>query len=647
MSTAALLSPAPSRPVRETRTQAAWLVPALVFGTALAAAGYQYAAFLGEHRSLWDAGVHDRNAHYLYALRLATDVRQGHLLPLLEHLNQASVWPPLHGVLAAGVLLVGGLDYRLAVLPSLAGWAAAVLLAFLVARRAAARGGTVAGLVAALFLLSSPSHRAYATDIMLESLGACLSLLAVYCYLVTVQAPATARWPGRCLGLALTALFLHKYNYWLLVLLALLAAEVLARPGFCWRTVRDAVRGADWRRWAAAQARHPLTWVLVLLLLACAAIAANGDRPVTVGGRSVSLYPPHNFLHAAYVVLFLRLVSWWRGGGRDWVGRLDRRVGQVVLWHLWPAAVWLLLPKHPSNFIWYLSLANADPTQKFALAPGLTEYGRWAAEEYHAGTWGALLAAALCGAGLLAGRTLRPGGRAVLLLFVLAAVLTEAHPNRKARNLHSWLAAGWVTAGLGAAALACGRRTERFPRARPWLAAGALAGVGCLTLPALGRPAHAPEGGPHPDRPSLLAPVDYYLAQLDESRRATILTTVPVKPLTQWTALQRYGRLDRLEENWYGFAGAGRDNRQGFAHWLRTTDCDTLIFLDQLGPAAPGWQDLPECATAAEVRDLLPAQQEFRLVMERAFPENGCRAQVWKRVPPSAQVVAPAPDRGP
>jgi hypothetical protein len=575
-------------------------------------------------------------------------VRQGQCLRLLDHLNQASVWPPLHGVLAAGVLLVGGLDYRLAVLPSLVAWAGAVLLAFLVARRAAARGGTVAGLVAAFFLLSSPSHRAYATDIMLESLGACLSLLAVYCYLVTVQAPAAARWPGRCLGLALTALFLHKYNYWLLVVLALLGAEVLARPGLCWEIVRDAVRGTDWRRWAAGQARHPLTWILALLLLACAAIAAHGDRPVTVGGHSVSLYPPHNVLHAAYIVLFLRLVSWWRGGGREWVGRLDGRVRQVVLWHLWPAAVWLLLPKHPSNFLWYLSLANADSTQKFALVPGLTEYRRWAVEEYHATTWGAAVAAVLCGAGLLAGRSLRPGGRAVLLLFVLAAVLSVAHPNRKARNLHSWLAAGWVTAGLGAAALVCGRRTERFPRVRPWLTVGVVAGVGCLTLPALGRPAHAPEGGPHPDRPALLAPVEFYLPELDRARRVTILTTVPLKPLTQWTALQRYGRLDRLEENWYGFAGAGRDNRQGFAHWLRTTDCDTLIFLDQLGPTAPGWQEMPECATAAQVRDLLPAQQEFRLLTECAFPENGCRVQVWKRgpdAPHSAQAVAP--DRGP
>jgi hypothetical protein len=390
--------------------------------------------------------------------------------------------------------------------------------------------------------------------------------------------------------------------------------------------------------------------VLALLLLACAAIAAHGHGPVAVGGRSISLYPPHNFLHAAYVVLFLRLVSWWRGGGREWVGRLDGRARQVVLWHLWPMAVWLLLPKHPSNFIWYLSLANADATQKFALLPGLKEYGSWAAEEYHAGPWGALLAAVLCGAGLLAGRSLRPGGRAVLLLFVLAAVLTVAHPNRKARNLHSWLAAGWVTAGLGAAALACGRRTERFPRSRPWLAAGTLAGVGCLTLPALGRPAHAPEGGPHPNRPSLLAPVDYYLAELDGARRATILTAVPVKPLTQWTVLQRYGRLDRLEEHWYGFAGDGRDNRAGLAHWLRTTDCDTLVFLDQFGTAAAWWQDLPECAAAAQVRDLLPAQQVFRLVKERSFPEHGCQVQVWKRTPDaphSARAVAAPPDRRP
>jgi len=47
------------------------------------------------------------------------------------------VWGPLHMTLAAVALLVGGFDYRIAVLPSLAGWIATAIFAFLAARRAA------------------------------------------------------------------------------------------------------------------------------------------------------------------------------------------------------------------------------------------------------------------------------------------------------------------------------------------------------------------------------------------------------------------------------------------------------------------------------------------------------------------------------
>ena len=135
------------------------------------------------------------------------------------------MWPPLHGVLAAAVLLAAGPDYRWAVLPSLAGWAAAVFFACLSARRAVRRGRDLAGLVAALFVLVSPAYRAYATDVMLESLGAGLSMAALYCYLTTVQGRGASPWPARCLGLVLTLLFLHKYNYWTLVVVALTGAD--------------------------------------------------------------------------------------------------------------------------------------------------------------------------------------------------------------------------------------------------------------------------------------------------------------------------------------------------------------------------------------------------------------------------------------
>ena len=146
-----------------------------------------YARFLTQPRQLWTNSTHDRNAHYLTALTMAEAVRHGRPYVLLREVNGARVWGPLHGLLAAAVLAVGGFDYRLAVLPSLAGWVATALFAFLAARRAAPRYGNLAGLAALLLVLAGPAHRGYATDIMLESLGACLSLAVLYFYLVTVQ----------------------------------------------------------------------------------------------------------------------------------------------------------------------------------------------------------------------------------------------------------------------------------------------------------------------------------------------------------------------------------------------------------------------------------------------------------------------------
>ena len=206
------------------------IVPTAVLLAALAAAAFAYVHFLQVSRHLWDGASHDRNAHYDFALQMASDLRLGRVVEFITELDSARMWPPLHGILAATVLLAAGPDYRWAVLPSLAGWAAAVFFACLSARRAVRRGRDLAGLVAALFVLVSPAYRAYATDVMLESLGAGLSMAALYCYLTTVQGRGASPWPARCLGLVLTLLFLHKYNYWTLVVAALTGATLAALP---------------------------------------------------------------------------------------------------------------------------------------------------------------------------------------------------------------------------------------------------------------------------------------------------------------------------------------------------------------------------------------------------------------------------------
>ena len=645
-------APAAPPPSRET-----WVIPTLVLLAALVLAGCLYVRFLGVARTLWYNPYHDRSAHYLYSLKLATDVQNGQVLRLLHDLNEARVWPPLHGMAAATVLLAGGRDYRLAVLPSLAGWVATVLLGFLVARRAAPRGGTLAGLLTALFIAASPAHRAYATDIMLESLGAALSLLALYCYLLTVQGREDETGKARCLAVALLLLFLEKYNYWLLIVLSLLAAEGMARPRLYFDVIRISLRGIDWRRWTLVQLRHPLNWGAVLLLLVSVFIYQHGERPFRVLGHSLSLYPPHNLIHFAYILLFLRLAPWWWRQGRTWARELDNRLRQILLWLVCPLSVWFLLPKHPSYFVWYLSLADRAPHQQMDLFGGFRDYATWMVQDYHYSPACAIAVAGLCLLGLLSWRRLRPGGIAVLALVLFACVLTPTHPNHKGRMLHSWIPAVWVTAGLGAAALwrqsKLTTETQRYREERENNGIGRFTTFSCFfsrtmlfsfvllislclcvsVVSSSSLLGHAVEGGPHTEQLSMLDVTDAYLADLERGGRTLLLSSLPLKPMAQWTWLERFGSFEGLEQRWYGFGAAGADNRRGFADWLRTANCDTLVFCESTIPR-PGVDSGPECELHAELKEVLSEQRVFRLDRQHELPHLACRVQVWRRGSP-------------
>jgi hypothetical protein len=608
-------------------------LPALVVVLlAVILAALTYRDFLGVHRHLWDNATHDRNAHYLYALRLTTDVEQFRVGRLLYDLDSARVWPPLHGILAAAAMLVGGRDYRVAVLPNLVAWVGTVVFAFLAARRATRCGGWVAGLVAALFVAASPAHRAYATDVMLESLGACLTLAVMYCYLVAVQSDGNSPWPGRALALALMTLFLHKYNYWMICVVTIVLTELLRQPRWYWQTIRTKAATIEWRAFGHAQVRNPLNYLIVLCALLLLAIRLRGDEPLHIAGRDFALNPPNTLLTFTYAVLLMRVSLWFWRVGRFELRRFDLRFQQLIRWHAAAVAVWFLLPKHLGSFIWFLSPANAAEQQKTSLVEGLQFYWPCIVEEYHPALWCAVLAAALVVPALLMVQRQRPGGVALLILFALGLLLTATHPNHKGRYVHSWIALGWLSAGVGAAVLLYGPLTERLASWRPLLAGAALVVLTVCLLPALQAPASAPEGGAHPTHLSLLDVTDCYLPELEHSRHTAIVAAVPVKPLAQWTFLERKGDLRMLENNWYGYGPPGDSNRQGFTHWLETTPCDTLVFVDRLPGPGVGWEEVPEVELHAELRDLVLSQQTFRLVKKHEFPQHGCAVFVWKRI---------------
>src|SRR5262249_22572447 len=142
------------------------------------------------------------------------------------------------------------------------------------------------------------------------------------------------------------------------------------------------------------------------------------------------------------------------------------------------------------------------------------------------------------------------------------------------------------------------------PPLRPWLAAACVGALAAGQGRALLGNGHALEGGPHPGQPTLLGLPDSYFPAVANSPHPTLLSAAPVRTLTQWALLERCGDLDRLEEHWYGFGNDEPSNQEGFARWLATTACDTVVCVGAL-PGKPRWQAGAECHRVGELLGLL------------------------------------------
>jgi hypothetical protein len=604
------------------------LLPLLITVGATGVALVEYGRFLDNPRHLWTSVIHDRNAHYLTAVSMAVDLRNGDVVHFLRDVEAARVWPPLHGFLAATTMVIGGPDYRVAVLPNLAAWVGTVLLGYLTARRATPRGGNLAACIAALLILTSTSHRAFAADIMLESLGACLTLLVLYLYLVTLQ--GTARSAGRWLAVSLTALFLAKYNYWLLIVFALTAAELTARPTIYRQFLLDALKALDWRQTLRKEIRQPLNYVLLTMLVLIVCIVTTGGMTWTLGTHHIDLRAPTNLATAAYGVVLLRLAIEWRRHRTALLARMDERAQPLIAWHFWPAALWLLLPKRLTYFLWYLSPAQAGEHPQHGLEQSARFYWSCLTEDYCHGPVMALVLLALIGVAILSLRKLRPGVRALVCLLVIAAALTLHHTNRKSRVLDTWIAAGWVRAGIGAARLVHGSLTRRVPAARPWLATAVVGGLAVVCLPSLTEAARVPESGLKPERPSVLELTDIYLPEIAASKRTAILSTMPMKFLSEWTCLERHQRRVTIETDVRDLERTPGAERQAFERWLATTSADTIVFID-IPRGSPFFEEVPICAAYEPLRDWLAEQTTFPEVRRWRFPQVGCTVTLWSR----------------
>lgn len=622
------------RPEESAQQRRARLENVVVAALLLLSAALLYRAFWPQADALWYTTLHDRNGHYTRSLRFALALREGSPIALLKEIHGATVWPPLHPLLT-GMVLAPALDYRLAVLTSLAGWVATCWFAFALARRLATRHKELAGGVALLLTVASPAHRAFATDIMIESLGAALTLASLYFYVSARQERSAGR--ATCFALFMLALFLTKFNYWTLLAFGLLLAALWEFRG----AVRAAL-AAHWRAGIAflvAQLRHPLTYPLALAVALCLYVKFVGGLTLSLAGTPLTIGSLDFPAELAFVLLLVRVFPWWRRQGRRAVNNLPVPARELVRWHVYPLCLWFLWPRRLSAFLWYVTVHHpGDAIVPSPLFGWAGYYAGCLAHDYHANRACLILVGALVALAVACWRRRAPGSSTVLICLGAAALLTNYHSACRSRFLLSWLPIAWVAAGVGAAA-ALDWLASRFQQGREAKAArrapllrlaavgGALAGLAWLQGKALLQQGHSEEGGPSSTAASLLPLADVAVSDLAEARRPVLLAPVGFDLLLNWRLSEHAGRDRRLLVPPGELLGAGLPGP--FNAWQQRVACDRVLLID-----APGVPDLlnPVPFKAARVRTLLTCSGQFSLASEQHLTAPiPVTLQVWRR----------------
>ncbi|HSS76169.1 MAG TPA: hypothetical protein VLV54_05425 [Thermoanaerobaculia bacterium] len=346
-----------------------------------------------------------------------------HFLSLLNHQDK---WPFGYSLLLLPFLAAGGSSFASATLLSTLLFALTPALMLWLAWEAdPGPPGLWSGLLAAALFLASPLPRVFAIVVMREMAGIALSLAAVGLYLRARRLNTV--WSWRLAGLSLLALFLVKYNYCLIVGLALLA-------------------GAIWRRWPLrlswpgwTPGRILLAVYLGLLLL----VALLGVNP------GVGIY-------AGLVVGAGVLAVRW---GRDREGFSTRwrtlpvEVRSILATVVAPLWLWGLSPSpiHPRSLLAFLHNRTEGPP--ILSVESLLFYPRSLLEDYSARPILGLLAIALA---LVSLPMLRrsEGWRPVAFTAFLGLALATLHPYKEARFLATSVPFLMLVAALAFARLA-------------------------------------------------------------------------------------------------------------------------------------------------------------------------------------------------
>jgi hypothetical protein len=409
----------------------------------------------------------DMAGHAWGGIELHQALRHGHPLRFLRLLNAQDKWPFGFSLLLLPFVWIGGDGFAAATLLSLVLFTLMPLLLVWAAREVdSGPVGWWAGVLASLLFLASPLLRVFAVLIMREEAGVFFSLAAFCCYLRARRRGDAAAW--RLAGLAGLALFLVKYNYALILGVALAANELLRLSP----ERRNAFRGFAARRlWPWRQGSRSAKGIAVLLYLMALCMALK----VNVG-------------YAIYLALLIATFVLVRRAWRDpsevqgaWRGLPVpvRAVGATLVLPLW---CWFLSPWpiHPKEILAFLR--NRDTGPPLASLTSILYYPRVFVHDYAPAGLGVaiLVLFGLALLGWVVGR--RPTGRlyiggeerALLLAAFVSVVLPTFHPYKEPRFL-----ATAVPFLLLAAAMVASRVAHALPVLR-----AVVGGVVCAGLAA-------------------------------------------------------------------------------------------------------------------------------------------------------------------
>ncbi|WP_322513805.1 glycosyltransferase family 39 protein [Rhodopseudomonas palustris] len=603
----------------------------IVLAAAIAIAGVMFADYYRSPDLLWRYYYHDRNSHYSFGLDLALAMRDLDPVWFFTELEKAKVWPPLHGLVLSAVLLVGGIDYRLGIVPSLIGWVATIAFTWLIARRliAGRMEGLFAAAVATILTAASPAFRLISADVMLEGLGAGLSAAALWAYLHAAAAPEkAARW--RLLAVILTALFFHKGNYWGL----LLAPIAIAFATEHWRATLATARAVGRVRVGAAIAallRQPLLILAALMAALVGYIYARGPTALELFGKSVSLYPPENLTTIAYALVFLWwALLWWRHKAA-----IDRALGipgrALLYWHITPIAISFLLPHRLSRFLWFVGPAN-NP-QGDGLWHSARFYWHVFADAFHTQPWLAIPALAFAVIGALGIRRLAPGARVVFLFAALAWIGVLIHPQHQGRFMSTWVFAVWICSGVGAGLMLGRLRGLLSAWVRATVAGAAAASLLLVNVGhAIPEVAYTYAIHPSPNSgPSDLGLIRPYLDELNGAREVTVLATFGSSKLFAWVIREHCRCHMIVPDPFIADLATREDVRRVAAERIARSTADIIVTID----APSSRYELPSVgwvySRMAGIVDAMNEQTRYARGTTYDLPDQQAQATIWRR----------------